>query len=92
MYDAWLLIEKTPRKQFDMEGFKDHFPTWEMQMDRLFGSDRESKLVDSDGSEVSAAESEQPQSSSTPVIRRRPRTMVVRRTRRILSSEDDEGP
>ena len=92
MYDAWLLIEKTPRKQFHMEGFKDHFPTWEIQMDRLFGSDRESKLVDSDGSEVSASESEQPQSSSTPVIRRRPRTMVERQTRRILSSEDDEGP
>ena len=90
MYDPWLHIEKTPREQFDVEGYKDHFSTWEVQMDRLFGSDRESKLVDSDGSEVSAAESEQPRSSSTPVVRRRPRTMVVRRTRRILSS-DDEG-
>ena len=78
MYDAWLLIEKTPREQFDMGGFKDHFPTWELQTGRLFGSDRDSKLVDSDGSEVSAAESEQPQSSSTLVVRRRPRTMVVR--------------
>lgn len=54
MYDAWLLIEDTPREMFNMELFKERFPHWEELMMKKYGKDRCSYIVKiQDGSDDS---------------------------------------
>ena len=91
MYDAWLMIEGTPRASFDLDEFKETFPEWEDQMKQKYGNDRTSKVIDNaDMDEDSDNSNEEISSAQRP--RRRPRTMVVRRRKRVrlLISDNEE--
>ena len=91
MYDAWLMIEGTPRASFDLDEFKETFPEWEDQMKQKYGNDRTSKVIDNaDMDEDSDNSNEEISSAQRP--RRRPRTMVVKRRKRVrlLISDNEE--
>ena len=36
MYDAWLLIEGTPRPEFDIKLFSETFPRWEELLREMY--------------------------------------------------------
>ena len=45
MFEAWLLIENTPREVFNLENFKQTFPGWEENMNALYGTVRGSSFI-----------------------------------------------
>ena len=45
MFEAWLLIENTPKEVFSLENFKQTFPGWEERIDALYGTARGSSFV-----------------------------------------------
>ena len=98
MYDAWLLIENTPRKDFDIQLFKERFPQWEALMEKKYGTNRESHIQDASSQREATSDEEDDIfiTQSTPPqkeSRRRPNTMIVRRrakARRIEPDSEDE--
>lgn len=92
MYDAWLLIEDTPRDLFDLDEFRETFPDWDKQMANKYGNNRTSEVIDNaDRNDDSNENEEEIPSGQRP--RRRPRTMIVRRRKRarvLISDGEDE--
>lgn len=98
MYDAWLLIEDTPRPEFDVDLLKARFPHWEEKMKRQFDGRRKSYLSStshvSTSQETSVAGSSDASHCESVRGKRRPNTMTVPRRAKIRkissSSSDDE--
>ncbi len=98
MYDAWLLIEDTPRPEFDVDLLKARFPHWEEKMKRQFDGRGKSYMSStphvSTSQETSVAGSSDASYCQSVRGKRRPNTMTVPRRAKIgkisSSSSDDE--
>eukprot|EP00112_Aurelia_sp_Birch-Aquarium-sp1_P024141 Seg7482.1 transcript_id=Seg7482.1/GoldUCD/mRNA.D3Y31 product="hypothetical protein" protein_id=Seg7482.1/GoldUCD/D3Y31 len=92
MYDAWLLIEDTPRDLFDLDEFRETFPHWDKQMANKYSNNRKSGVIDNaDRNDDSNENEEEIPSGQRP--RRRPPTMILRRRKRarvLISDGEDE--
>ena len=87
MYDAWLLIEGTPREVFDMDEFRKRFPRWDRLMLQKFGVDEDNSGGDENETSVSNARKRGPR---TMLVSREPKTPRLSLEESINDDDDDD--
>ncbi|XP_065066524.1 uncharacterized protein LOC135692361 [Rhopilema esculentum] len=93
MYDAWLLIEGTPRPEFDIKLFSETFPRWEELLRETYRGISQlstpiNESIDSNNDKTASDDESFFKTQKTP--KKRPRTMIVQRRRKHLKLSSDE--